>query len=95
MVLRLVNMHHHSKFGHKRLSDSEAIVRTEPEHTKGPAPLSDTGQRSDQLLKETSGTDLWNRVPFMFKGTLHWFPLATDWIIGLRWDGGYNYSLPA
>ena len=54
MTFRLMIMQHHFEFGHKRMSGSKAIVRTELGHTKGPDPLSDSVARFDQLLRETS-----------------------------------------
>ena len=45
---------------------------------EGPVSLSDPVVRSDQLLKETSGEDRWNRSCNDSIGLLHWFPAATD-----------------
>ena len=48
-----------------------------------PDPLSDSVQRSDQLLRGTSGADPLNQSMRDFMGPLHWFPVATDRIAGL------------
>ena len=63
-----------------------------------PDQLSDSVQRFDQLLWKTSGADQRNRVAFHFIGSLHWFPIATDGIVGpsptVDW-GLCRYSLTA
>ena len=38
---------------------------------------------SDQLLQETGLVDQWNQKIGDFTGPLHWFPVATDGIVGL------------
>ena len=50
---------------------------------KDPVPLSNSVRRSDQLQRETSEADQWNRVFFDVTGPPHWFSVATDRIIGL------------
>ena len=54
------------------------------EYCKGPSPLSDSVRRSDQLLRVTKGADQWNQRIRDFSGPLHWFPVATDRIVGPR-----------
>ena len=49
----------------------------------GASPVLDLVWRSDRLLREISGADQWNHVSFDFIGPTYWFPVATDWIIGL------------
>ena len=50
----------------------------------GPDPLSDSVRRSDQLLRGTSGADQSTQRKRDFTGPLHWSPIATDGIVGLR-----------
>ena len=46
-------------------------------------PLSDLVPLSDQLMQETSGGDQWNTASFDSIGPVHWFPPATDRVVGL------------
>ena len=62
---------------------------------KGPDHLLwDSVPRSDQLLQETNGADLWNQRMRDFIGPLHWFPVVNDWIVwlSLKVDRGGKLS---
>ena len=50
---------------------------------EGPYPLPDSVRRSDQFPPETSGADQCNQRIRDFIDPLHWFPVATDRIVGL------------
>ena len=50
---------------------------------KDPDPHWHSVLRSEQLLQETRGVDQWNHTMRDFIDPLHWFPVATDQIVGL------------